>query len=61
MKRPQLVLNADLPISERRDLLTQDNGATVTKQDAEYRLRATSATNSLAKLATRQRGEYIII
>jgi len=58
-KNPQLVLNSDLPLSERRDDITEENNATITKVTGEYRLRATSDTDSRALLRTRQRGNYL--
>lgn len=59
IKSPQLVLNSDLPLSERRDDITENNNATITQQDGEYRLRATADANSEAILRTRQRGNYL--
>lgn len=58
-KNPQLVLNSDLPLSERRDDITETNGGTVTKHGGEYRLRATSTTDSKAMIRSRQRGNYL--
>lgn len=58
-KDPQLVLNSDIPISERRDDITENNNATITQESGEYRMRATADTNSEAILRTRQRGNYL--
>jgi len=57
-KKSQLNLNSDLPLSDRRDAITKENGASVTKVGPEYRLRATTTTDSKAVIRTTQRGSY---
>lgn len=49
-KTQQLILNANVPLSDLRDVRTTTNGASISQQGAEYRLRGSSTNNSVARL-----------
>lgn len=56
----QFAYKSAFPLSTQRDVLTETNGATVTKVNgAEYRVRATSTAGSIGQLRTKQLGDYI--
>lgn len=56
----QFSYKSAFPISTQRDVLTEINGGTVTKQNgSEFRVRATSTTGSIAGLTTKQFGDYL--
>lgn len=59
-KTQQIIYNSNVPLSERRDEITETNNATITKvASSEYRVRATADSGSLGKLQTKQRGNYL--
>jgi hypothetical protein len=59
-KIQQVSYNSNVPLSERRDAITETNSGTVTAEaTSEYLLRATSASGSFARLQTKQRGQYV--
>lgn len=58
-RQTQFQYKSNFPLSSQRDDQTTSNNATITQQNgAEYRLRATSDTDSEAILETKQKGDY---
>lgn len=58
-KTQQFILNSSLPLSNQRDVQTTTNSGSITKVDAEYRVRADATANSTARLQSKRRGNYI--